>query len=585
MCYLLYTPAQYESEQITNLPYLAVPMKETDLTKILEVEHLQISFEHNGVWSEVVRDISFELKKGQSLGVVGESGSGKTVASLSILNLLPSSGSKSSGRISVQIDGQSIDMLELEDPMIYEIRGKRISMVFQEPSSRLNPVRKCGDQVKEVLEVHNIGLPSERRDMVRSYLKKVALEDIDRIYNAYPYELSGGQLQRINIAIALITKPDIIICDEPTTGLDVTTQAEILALLDTIVKAENMAMLFISHDLDVVASICDSIVVVKDGIIIEYGHLPAVFHRPKEAYTRALLACKPRLDENQYALPTISAVIDGSYKRQLRNKKSIISDRILEVRDLTVSFWVGRSGFLSKDRKINAIDGISFSVNRGSALGIVGASGSGKSTLAHCIAGLIRPDAGTLEWANRPYDQEKLKRDTSLRRSIQMIFQDPYSSLDPIMTVGKAVEEPIRYHHIVPGEERLKYVEDLFEKVGLSRSHMNRMPHELSGGQRQRVCIARALGVRPELLICDESVTALDVSVQAQILNLLDQLSAELELTVIFISHDLSVVYQICDEVIVLQSGQIVERGSIDQVIGHPQDPYTRQLIRSIPGL
>ena len=551
-------------------------------TPILSVDNLNVRFRNRDQYTHAVKDLSFHLYAGDKLGVVGESGSGKTVTSLSILNLLSNgTATETDGSIDFLNYG---DLLSMPAKMIRTIRGRKISMVFQEPMSSLNPVRRCGNQVAEILEVHQIGKKNNHKSKILELFRQVSLPDVERMYDSYPHELSGGQLQRINIAMALATEPDIIICDEPTTALDVTVQSEILALLDRINSDQGIAIIFISHDLDVISSLCNRIVVMYKGEIVEEGTLPDCFLNPRHDYTKALIACKPSPEKKRQVLPTVAKILDGSFSPATRTHRETGEDTILSVKGLTVRYPKKRESLFAKKEYLTAVDNISFSMFSGECLGIVGESGSGKSTVANCISGLIQASEGSIEYHSREISKKSLENDRQLRKRIQLVFQDPYSSLNPRMTIGSAIREPLQFHKIVPNASIDSRVSELLVMVGLDDSYAARYPHQLSGGQRQRVCIARALTVEPDLLICDECVSALDVSVQAQILNLLDHLKSLLGLNMIFISHDLNVVHYICDRILVMKDGSIVERGTYDRILDRPEHEYTKKLVSSIPG-
>ena len=556
------------------------------MDKILHIENLTVEFDQPGSKVRAVDDISFELKEGQSLGVVGESGSGKSVTSLSILNLLKyQKNNQTTGKIIFSNQDAPSEILDLTERYLSRIRGGMIGLVFQEPMSSLNPVMRCGKQVEEVLKTHDVVEQSAFRDRVISLLEKVRLDDTERIYRSYPHQLSGGQLQRVNIAMALAGEPQILICDEPTTALDVTVQKEVVTLLKDLVSEESLAMIFVCHDLDLVSEICDSVIVMKNGKIVEQGPLPDTFNSPKHSYTKALLQCKPQPSKKTLKLPTIESIIQGGEASKFRPAHTRSEEVVLVVKNLTKTYVQSHVTFFSRPQLFNALSQINFELSQGEILGVVGESGSGKSTLAGCIAGLFPISGGAMKYRSREYDYRTLQTDKSLRRDIQLIFQDPYGSLNPRMTIGRCIAEPILYHRIIESEMEAKTrVIELLERVGLEASHFDRYPHELSGGQRQRVCIARALAVQPKLLICDECVSALDVSVQAQILNLLDELRASLGLSMIFISHDLSVVHYISDRIIVMKDGYMVESGTADEIMFSPSSDYTQALINSIPG-
>ncbi len=560
-------------------------MSTMDSDVLLEISELSVTFKNRGETTVAVDGVSFDLKRKQRLGIVGESGSGKSVTSLSILNLLNTNpNNHSQGSILYHGGQKTQDLLAVEESALYKIRGRKISIVSQEPMSTLNPVRKCGDQVKEVLEVHDLGDKSGRKAKIIDLFKQVSLPDVERIYDSYPHQLSGGQLQRVNIAMALASDPDIIICDEPTTALDVTVQSQIIDLLKEMVQSQDIALIFISHDLDVVADICDSVVVMYQGKVVESGDLPDTFAAPSHPYTKALLSCKPTKDNRGKLLPTVDKIMKDTYVAEMRKKVSTdLEDVVISVDQLNVHFPNKRASLFGPKTYVKAVDDLSFDIRRSEILGIVGESGSGKSTVANCLAGLIEPTSGQMFYKGNMLNKRVLTQDRKLRTSIQLVFQDPYSSLNPKMTIGAAIKEPLRYHGIVSKDQLDNELRKLLNQVGLDDSYADRYPHQLSGGQRQRVCIARALSVRPDLLICDESVSALDVSVQAQILNLLDQLRGELHLTILFISHDLSVVHYLCDQVIVMKDGKIVERGSATKIMMQPEHDYTKKLIDSLP--
>lgn len=560
-------------------------MSTTDRDLLLRVSGLNVSFDNRGATTVAVDDVSFDLRRKQRLGIVGESGSGKSVTSLSILNLLRTNpNTRNQGSVVYYGEQKGQELLTAGETTLYKIRGRKISIVSQEPMSTLNPVRRCGDQAKEVLDVHDIGDKTDRKNKITNLFKQVSLPDVERIYDSYPHQLSGGQLQRVNIAMALASDPDIIICDEPTTALDVTVQSQIINLLKEVVQSQDVALIFISHDLDVVADICDSVVVMYQGKIVEQGILPDTFVSPNHPYTKALLSCKPTKSNRDKLLPTVEKIMADEYVTEKRKKVSIgLKDIAISVQELSVHFPNKRTSLFGPKSYVKAVDDLSFDIRQSEILGIVGESGSGKSTVANCLAGLIEPTSGKMLYKGNKLSKRILSQDRKLRTSIQLVFQDPYSSLNPKMTIGAAIKEPLRYHNIVSKDRLEAELVSLLLQVGLDASYVERYPHQLSGGQRQRVCIARALSVRPDVLICDESVSALDVSVQAQILNLLDQLRIDLQLTILFISHDLSVVHYLCDQVIVMKDGKIVERGSADTVMNHPEHKYTKKLIDSLP--
>ena len=553
-------------------------------SKLLHIQDLSVRFSTKTGETDAVNGVNIELYEGDCLGVVGESGSGKSVTSLSILNLIyPNPNAVTTGKVIRYSDESSTDLLQLDEQALSDIRGNDISMVFQEPMSSLNPVKRCGSQIEEVLEIHNIVPKDQRKSKVLELIDSVELPEAERIYRSYPHELSGGQLQRVNIAMALAGDPKIMICDEPTTALDVTVQKKIIQLLKRIVIEKNIALIFVCHDLDLVNELCNKVVVMYKGDVVEQGMLPDTFRDPQSDYTQALLACRPKPSYNEIQLPTVDKVMSGIYKEEKRPQAEIDRDQIvLIVTDLTVNYRTNPLAIFQRKQYLKAVDNVSFKLYKGSVLGIVGESGSGKSTVAKCICGVIPASEGQIIYDGRAIDGRVLSSDKNLRRQIQIIFQDPYGSLNPRMTIGQAILEPISYHKLRPGNAKERVLE-LLNEVGLDEEYYDRYPHQLSGGQRQRVCIARALSVEPQILICDESVSALDVSVQSQILNLLDSLRAKYQLSIIFISHDLSVIHYISDEVIVMKDGKIVERGVADQIITSPQEAYTQELVNSIP--
>ena len=560
-------------------------MESSMKSKLLEVDGLDVTFSSSSGNAHAVKDAKFILYKGDRLGVVGESGSGKTVTSLSILNLLSEVGNnKTNGKIIYHSADSQIDLLTAGSDILRTIRGRRIAMIFQEPMSSLNPVRRCGPQVVEMLKIHSIGEKSEWKEIVLELFDNVALPDRERMYDSYPHELSGGQLQRINIAMALAADPEIIICDEPTTALDVTIQKEILVLLKNINEERGIALIFISHDLDVVTQLCKRVIVMYNGEIVEEGELPDTFNNPKHPYTKALMACKPTRQNRNLKLPTVQEILDNRYKETNRivNREEK-TESILKIENLTVKFQKKKNTIFSKKTYLTAVDDVSFELHKGEVLGIVGESGSGKSTIANCISGLVNPTSGKMTFFDQSLSSEVLSTNIEMRKKIQLIFQDPYSSLNPRMTIGNAIKEPLVYHKIVSKTEAEAKVTELLNVVGLEESFKKRYPHQLSGGQRQRVCIARALTVEPALLICDECVSALDVSIQAQILNLLDELRSALELSFLFISHDLNVVQYICDRILVMKEGKIVESGVPIEILSSPKHSYTQKLISSMP--
>lgn len=562
---------------------------------LLSIEELSLEFVSGTDRHLALDKISFALNAGEILALVGESGSGKSVTSLSILQLLSKTTSVyKSGSIRFCAPGQSpVEMIGLDPDRLQKIRGAGIAMVFQEPMSSLNPVMRCGDQVMEAIRMHRKVTARQAREEVLHWFEKVKLPDPLGSFQKYPHQLSGGQKQRVMIAMAMCGHPSLLICDEPTTALDVTVQKTILELLKDLQAETGMGIIFITHDWGVVAEIADRAVVMYRGRIVEEGQVADLFRNPAHPYTRGLLACRPALHSRGSRLPTVSDFLDDAAPARVsqtdipvRQNTIPAPDRVLmEVNNLCVDYTIGRN-LLGKPTKIfRAIDDLSFTVMSGETLGLVGESGCGKTTLGRTLLRLIDPSAGTISYKGEDLLFRSGSDMRNLRRHLQIIFQDPFSSLNPRLPIGPAIAEPLKVHGIeLTAKARKEKVIALLEEVGLSGAHYNRYPHEFSGGQRQRIVIARALGLQPEFLVCDESVSALDVSVQAQILNLLNDLKAEYGFTIIFISHDLSVIRYLSDRIMVMHAGRIVESGPSDTLYQAPKSPYTQKLIDSIPG-
>ena len=552
---------------------------------LLDIQDLAIGFASGAGELTVVDHVSFSLYESETLAVVGESGSGKTVSALAVLKLIPSPpGRISSGRIYFRNgEAPAKDLLQMDEPEMQKIRGRSISMIFQEPMTSLNPVFTCGDQVTESLRVHLAYTRKQAHEKVLDLFNEVMLPRPAEVFRAYPHQLSGGQKQRVMIAMAISCNPALLIADEPTTALDVTVQKTILELMKNLQVSRKMSILFITHDLGVVAGFADRVLVMNKGKIVEEGPVEDIFHKPVQPYTRGLLACRPPLGVRLNRLPTIEKYMTGEgvesegiitpLQRKTAHERIYAGEPILKVEKLGKRFG-----------SFTALEQASFLVYPGETLGIVGESGSGKTTLARVVLELIPATEGRIIY--REQDITKLTHGDlkKLRKDLQIIFQDPYSSLNPRLAIGPAILEPMKVHGLHGNDPARKArVMELLRKVGLNPDHFYRYPHEFSGGQRQRICIARALAVEPRLVICDESVSALDVSIQAQVLNLLNDLKKDFGLTYIFISHDLSVVKFMSDRLIVMKNGKIEEMGEADEVYANPQSAYTRMLLAAIP--
>jgi peptide/nickel transport system ATP-binding protein len=598
----------------------------TETSPLLQVRNLRTYFDSEEGVVKAVDDISLQLEKGNTLGIVGESGSGKSVTAFSIMRLLESTGRIATGRISFL----GRDLVRLPEPELRPIRGSEISMIFQEPMTSLNPVFTAGDQVMEAILLHQKISKAKARLQTIGLFKEVGIPEPEQRVDAYPHQLSGGQKQRVMIAMALSCNPKLLIADEPTTALDVTIQAQILDILRRLRNQRGMAMLFITHDLGVIAEIADHVAVMFRGKIVEYGSVLDIYTHPQHPYTKGLLACRPRLDYEFKRLPTVSDFmatkqVNGRVEvieRELDDNRlqSLISrgrgrlshpkselktlghpweksvhasdtttvaegqPPLLQVKDLKVHFPIRKGILLRVVGRVKAVDGISFNIYRGQTLGLVGESGCGKTTTGLALLRLVEPTKGSVLYEG--FDVQALARREleKMRRRIQIIFQDPYGSMNPRLSIESALIEPMKVHGIGKNfSERRDRAVALLEEVDLESSYLHRYPHEFSGGQRQRLCIARALTVEPDFLICDESVSALDVSVQAQVLNMLKDLQEKRGLTYIFISHDLSVVKFMADMIAVMNNGRIVEFGPSENIYASPREEYTRRLIAATP--
>ena len=558
---------------------------------LLQIKNLTVNFNNNGIITNALNNISITVNKGEIVAIVGESGSGKSVTSLSILQLIPSPPVVyASGEILLTVGDTTIDILKLPKQAFTNIRGNKVAMIFQEPMSALNPVITCGNQVMETILLHKNISKKEAKIQTIALFKKVQLQNIPDLFNRYPHQLSGGQKQRVMIAMAMSCEPNLLICDEPTTALDVTVQKNVLQLLKTLQLQTQMGIIFITHDLGVVAEIADKVVILYKGNIVEENTVANIFINPQNPYTKALLACRPILHKKGERLPVVSDFMgEQLVEKSITSKKQLLTvnyqiTTLLSVKNLKVYFPAKKS-FLGKIIDYTkAVDDVSFDVYEGETLGLVGESGCGKSTLGRAILRLIDAKSGVIAYKGENLLRTNYHKLQTLRKDMQIIFQDPYSSLNPRLKVGEAIAEPLFVHGIIKSsKDRKEKVIELLEKVSLNADFYNRYPHELSGGQRQRIVIARALALEPSFIVCDESVSALDVSVQAQVLNLLNDLKQEFGFTAIFISHDLSVVRYLSDRILVMNKGKIEEIGNAEQVYNNPTSNYTKRLIASIP--
>lgn len=575
---------------------------------LLEIRNLVTEFSSDGKMLKAVNDVSFTINRGETVGIVGESGSGKSVTSLSVMRLIPNPPGKiTGGEIIYHGKNGPVDLLKLSDKEMRNLRGNEIAMIFQEPMTSLNPVFTCGNQVMEAIFLHQKVSKAEAKAKTIELFKEVQLPRPESIFDSYPHQLSGGQKQRVMIAMAMSCNPSVLIADEPTTALDVTVQKTILELMLKLQQQHDMSIMFITHDLGVIAELADKVVVMYKGKVVEQGSVKDIFSNPKHPYTKGLLACRPPLDRRLKTLPTVAdfmtvaedgtiseitnsikevtdAYVVSQEEREASHKELYARTPVLEVKNLCTYFPLNKDWLGKPKDYVKAVDDVSFNVFPGETLGLVGESGCGKTTLGRTILRLIEPTSGQAVFQGKDLAALSKNDLREIRKDIQIIFQDPYSSLNPRITVGQAIMEPMQVHGILGSDaERKDRVMELLTRVNMLDSHFYRYPHEFSGGQRQRICIARALALKPKFIICDESVSALDVSIQAQVLNLLNELKRDNQFTYIFISHDLSVVKFMSDRMVVMNKGKIEEMGDADAIYNNPQTEYTKKLIGAIP--
>jgi peptide/nickel transport system ATP-binding protein len=576
---------------------------------LLEVKNLVTEFRSESETVKAVNDISFTLSRGETIGIVGESGSGKSVTSLSVMRLIPNPPGKiTQGEIIYHSQSQGeVNLVTLSEKQMRTFRGNEIAMIFQEPMTSLNPVYTCGDQVMEAILLHQKCTKKQAEERTLQLFKEVQLPRPEAILKSYPHQLSGGQKQRVMIAMAMSCNPSVLIADEPTTALDVTVQATILELMSKLQREHNMGILFITHDLGVIAELADKVVVMYKGKIVEQGSVLDIFEKPQHPYTKGLLACRPPLNKRLKWLPTVADFMttneSGEYiehsssihaltdrliisaeERKQAHAQLYARQPILQIKNIKTYFPLKKNIFGKALSYVHAVDDVSFDVYPGETLGLVGESGCGKTTLGRTILRLIEPTSGEIIFEGKNITTIGSAEMREMRKDIQIIFQDPYSSLNPRITIGQAIMEPMQVHDILENDTaRKNRVIELLQRVNMNESHFHRYPHEFSGGQRQRICIARALALKPKFIICDESVSALDVSIQAQVLNLLNELKREFNFTYIFISHDLSVVKFMSDRMVVMNKGKIEEIGDADAIYNDPQTEYTKRLISAIP--
>jgi peptide/nickel transport system ATP-binding protein len=571
------------------------------LLPLLQIKNLSVDFPSDEGTVHALQDFSMDVNRGEIMAVVGESGSGKSVMSLTLMKLLSSAALIKNGSVLLSVNEKTeVELLGLNEKEFQSYRGNRLAMIFQEPMTSLNPVLTCGAQIREALVIHKKLNGSRAKTETLQLLKKVRIDDPALVYDKYPFQLSGGQKQRVMIAMAISCNPSVLICDEPTTALDVIVQKAILDLLKELCRSEQMSIIFITHDLGLVADIADRVLVLLHGRVIESGLVKELFSDPKNPYTRSLLMCRPSLHPKGTRLPVVSDFLAVKNYSSVE-KSTILSNKTFQTTNVENSSGMPSEIFLSvkelrvrhsspgnfmgiKKHWVDAIADVNFEVYRGETIGIVGESGSGKTTLGRALLGLNKPIQGSILYGEKDLLRMNKQQLLSFRKNIQIVFQDPYSSLNPRLMIGPAISEPLKIHESFSAGKRKEHVLELLSKVDLKPEYFNRYPHAFSGGQRQRIVIARALSLNPGFVVFDESVSALDVSVQAQVLNLINDLKQKLGFTAVFISHDLSVIRYLCDRVLVMEKGRIIESGNVEDIYQNPKTNYTRSLIDAIPG-
>lgn len=556
---------------------------------LVQIKNLDISFAQDKKMVQAVKNISFNIPSGKITALIGESGSGKSVTALSFLQLLPIQ-ANSSGNILFSEDGlNEVDLLNMAPEKMQSLRGNKIAMIFQEPMTSLNPVHTCGAQVMEALLLHKQIDKKTARLATIALFNKVELPKPEQMINRYPHEISGGQKQRVMIAMAMSCNPAFLIADEPTTALDVRVQKNILLLLKKLQAENGMGILLITHDLSLVADVADEIAVMYKGELVETGKANIVLTQPQHLYTKALLSCKPSGEKKGKKLSVVADVLNGKVIEEYIPTNIIettSAETVLKVENLHVKFAAAKNMFGKVTEYFNAVDDVSFTVNKNETVGLVGESGCGKTTLGRAILGLVKPTSGNVIFNDKNIASYNERDMRVVRKELQIVFQDPYGSLNPRLSIGDAIVEPIKVHYSdINKNARKEKAIHLLEQVNMGADSFNRYPHQFSGGQRQRICIARALALEPNFLIFDESVSALDVSVQAQILNLINELKAQYNFTSIFISHDLSVIHYISDRVMVMHQGKIIEENTADEIFYHPKEKYTKELLNAVSGI